>query len=138
MNLTPAYGTEFGFQGARTSGTVKFAARIGDGGGLPGAVRAMSIEGSLRRQISRFLMAQLFVADSRNTVLQSILGANTSGATLLMSASLSRQLSERVGLQFGYSHEQQRYNFIPATYGLAERNRVWVSLSYQMERPVGR
>ncbi len=136
---SPAIGIGLRWQGDRTGIAANFTKRVQGGGGLIGAVRANAIDVSTRYQLSRLMSVQIAVAYSDNTLLDwnPLATGTSSGHGFLASTSLERHLREHFTLQIGYGREEQRYAWVPVSSGIATRNRSWISLSYQFERPLG-
>jgi hypothetical protein len=139
---SPAAGASFGWQGARTSLAASYSRRIAEGGGLSGASRSNSADASIRRQLSTNLTVGVEANYAMNDVLGLVspTGTNTStkGHTVSGSASLQHSVSEHLSLQLGYTRLHQSYSNIAALSLSPNRNRAWVSLSYQFTRPLGR
>lgn len=139
---SPAAGASFAWQGARTSLAAKYSRRIAEGGGLSGASRSNSADASIRRQLSTNLTVSVGASYAMNDVLGFVspTGTNTStkGHTVSGIASLQHSVSEHLGLQLGYTRLHQSYANITALSQSPDRNRAWVSLSYQFTRPLGR
>jgi hypothetical protein len=115
-----------------------YSRRVSDGGGLQGAVTSNSAEVSLRRQMTRNLNATFGANYANNKVLDPLPGDNTSGHTLTGSASLQRAFGEHFSMMLGYSRLHQTYNEIVAISSSPDRDRVWFSIAYQFQRPLGR
>jgi hypothetical protein len=135
---SPATGATVNWHGQRSSFLVSYARRVSDGGGLSGAVRFDRADVSARWQLARTMIAGIGVSYAANNVLdsQAIFGAG--GHTWLETASFQHPLGENLVLQMGYTHLYQSYGSIETISKAPNRNNVWVSLSYQFQRPLGR
>lgn len=134
---SPAAGASLGWQGGHTSLSGSYSRRTSEGGGLRVAVLSSNTDVSARWQLARTLTASLGGDYSINNVVDSSLG-DTGGHTASGSFSLEHPLGEHASLQLGYTRLHQKYtNFFVAT-DIPDRNYVWVSLSYQFQRPLGR
>jgi hypothetical protein len=135
---SPVAGVSFGWQGAHTSFSAGLSQKISQGGGLAGAVRSRSADLSLRRQLTRNWTVALAGDYSKNTYLQTLSSSSTGGHTFSANASISRSLGQHLELQLGYTRLQQNYSDLAAPNASSDRNRAWMSLSYQFQRPLGR
>lgn len=134
---SPAGGASMGWQGRLTSFAFSASRAINDGGGLSGAVQAISANASIRRQISRNLSTSLGGSYADNNMLDPLAIFNTSGHTVSGSASVQRQVGEHLNLQLQYMHLHQSYSDVAVLSAVPNRDRVAVSISYQFSRPLG-
>jgi hypothetical protein len=135
---SPALGGSLGWHGAHASMVAGYAQRITSGGGLSGAVFSRSTDGSVRWQFTKTLTASLSTLYLVNRVLDSPGSFGNGGHSVSGTASLERSLGEHLGLQMGYTRLHQSYANVPVISNTPNRNNVWVSLSYQFDRPMGR
>jgi hypothetical protein len=135
---SPSNGVSLGWAGQRSSLAATYARTITEGGGLGGAVHASSASAIMRQQLTRRLSASLGANYSINTVLDPLISSNTGGHTISGNVALQRSLGQHFNLGVGYMRLHQSYSDIPAISNAPNRNRVWISLSYQFERPLGR
>jgi hypothetical protein len=135
---SPSGGGSLNWQGQHTSTFINVSRRISDGGGLQGAVTSTSTDASLRRQLSRNINVTVGAAYATNTVLSSLPGFNTSGHSLSGTAGLQRALGEHFNLTLGYLRSHQTYKDITVFSNAPDRDRVWCSIAYQFQRPLGR
>lgn len=136
--VTPLAGASVGWQRSRTSLAISFARRVSDGGGLPQALVSETGEASVRRQLAKRLSAGISGMYARNKALNPSLPGAASGHTAEGSAYLEQSLSDHASVQLGYSRLHQSYGTIAALSSFPDRNRVWVTLSFGLERPLGR
>jgi hypothetical protein len=134
---SPAAGGSVAWHGERASFVTSYAQRIGDGGGLSGAVRSNRADSSLRWQITKNITAGVGANYSTNHLLEQ-LTTGSGGHAWSETASLEHPLGEHLGVEAGYTRLHQTYPNIPAIANAPNRNNVWISLSYQFERPLGR
>jgi hypothetical protein len=134
---SPVGGASMGWQGRLTSFAVSASRAINDGGGLSGAVQAISANASVRRQIIRNLSTSLGGSYADNNMLDPLAIFNTSGHTVSGSASVQRQVGEHLNLQLQYMHLHQSYSDVAVLSAAPNRDRVAVSISYQFSRPLG-
>jgi len=135
VQWTPAVQASFGWSGPRTSVAASAGHSIAPGNGLSGATKSTAAGASVRRQLSRHLTAGIGADYSDNQTLGSLALLATNGHALSGNASLQVALGEHLGLGIGYTRVHQEYSNIT---GSPDRNRVWASLSYQFQRPLGR
>jgi hypothetical protein len=136
--LHSSYGLSVGWQAANTSFALTAKQAITAGIGLESAVRAQTAAGSVRRRLTKAWSAQLTAAYANNIVLASLPQFNNGGHTLAGTLSLDRQVGEHLAFGISYARIHQSYANVPALSATPNRNRVWLSLSYQFMRPIGR
>jgi hypothetical protein len=134
----PSYGVSVGWQAAHTSFALTAKQTITAGLGLESAARAQTAAGSVRHQLTKLWSGQLTAAYANNNVLAALPQFNNSGHTLAATLSLNRQFGEHLAFGISYARIHQSYVNVPALSAMPDRNRVWVSLSYQFTRPIGR
>jgi hypothetical protein len=135
---SPSTGVSVSWQGPRTSLAASYSRTITDGGGLEGAVQSNGTNASIRQQLTRALSAALGANYANNSVLNAVNSASNGGHTISGNVTLDRTLGPRMNIELGYMRLHQSYNGIPAISSAPNRNRVWVSLSYHLDRPLGR
>ena len=111
---------------------------IAGGGGLTGAVQLDSATASARQQITRTLSASLTGGYAHNNVIGSGLNSNNDGHTISGTVSLDQQIGQRLGVQLGYTRLHQNYSNVAVLSATPDTNRVFVSISYQFSRALGR
>ena len=107
---------------------------VSAGGGLEGAIRSENASASIRGQLSKSWSAGVTAFYGLNSLLMPQF-STSNGHSISGTVSLHRQLGNRLGLDLGYTRLHQAYaiaNLSPNT------NRVWLGLSYQVIRPIGR
>jgi hypothetical protein len=133
-------GAEGGWKNQHTSVSAGYSRTIGDGGGLLGSVLVQTVHGTFRHQLTPGWAAAISASHGTN---QSLIAPSTSSASSinLTSAgfSLERNVGKSIGLRMGYSHDFQEQFGLPAPAPTqdANRNRVFVTLSYQWAKPLG-
>lgn len=138
---SPAGGGTLDWQGKETSFAASFSRRITDGGGLYGAVRAETANASFRAKFTRNVTGSISGSYTDNAILDPVLGTlegSLNGHTISGSASLQRTFGQHVTGSLGYLHLHQSYGDVPLVDLLPNQNRVWGSISFQFERPLGR
>ena len=134
---SPGGGVTLGWQRLRTSGNISFAHRVADGGGLESAVISTSGDLSIRQQLTRSLTMDLVGGYGNNTLVDPTFPGNK-GHSISGSLSFQRTIGEHSSVQLGYTHAHQSYSDIVAISRVPDRNRAWVSFSYNFHRPMGR
>lgn len=135
---SPAAGASVAWHGEHTSVVTSYAHRISDGGGLSGAVIYNRADASLRWRLAKSLTAGLGGSYSTDSVLAARPLQGFGGHAWSGDASLQRSLGRSLSLQLGYTHLHQSYSSVAAIAQAPDRDNVWVSLSYQFDRPLGR
>jgi len=135
--LSPGGGVTLAWQRLRTRGNLSFVHRITDGGGLESAFISTSADLSIRQQLTKNLTVDLVGGYTNNSLLDPKSPGNR-GHTVLGSLSAQRAMGENFSLQLGYTRAHQSYSEIPAISSVPNRNRAWVSFSYNFYRALGR
>lgn len=138
QSWSPAGGASFGWQGKLTSFAASYSQTINGGGGLVGAVHYYSINGSVRRQLTRNLSTAITANYANNKVLDGLPQYNNNGHTVSGTASVQRQFGQHLSLGAQYTRLHQSYYNVPAISGSPDHNRAAVNVSYQFSRPLGR
>jgi len=128
---TPAYGATFHWQGENTSVVAGYSHQLSDGGGLSTAVILQGANVSLRSQLTSRLQLNLDFEYSVNNPLGSGHSYNSFSGLVEFQQRLTKNLSARVG----YARQRQE---LPLTLAVANANLVWISVSYQILRPLKR
>jgi hypothetical protein len=133
---TPAAGASLNWQAHFTALAASYVHVISGGGGLDGAVQLDSANASVRLQFSRALSAGVSGSYTNNNVL--VASSLSDGHSISGTASVQRQFGERLNLQLGYTRLHQIYSNVAVLTENPNTNRVFVSLSYQFSKPLGR
>jgi len=129
-------GVDGGWQNQRTSVSAGYSRSVADGGGVIGAVRTHTIHGEARRQIvGTWAISGGVTHGANSAVIGSSLGVNSADNTSVH-VSVDRNVGKNLGFRIGYAHEFQK-QVNSGSESNADRNRVFVSLSYQWARPLG-
>ncbi len=134
-----AGGAEGGWKNQHTSLSAGYSRTISDGGGLLGAVRLQTVHGNFRRELVAGWAVALTASHGTNDELIGPLGSASSINLTSAGVSLERNVGKSVGLRMGYTHDFQEQFGLPAPTPMqtANRNRVFVTLSYQWAKPLG-
>jgi hypothetical protein len=134
---TPAAGASMNWQGQFTALSASYLHVVSSGGGLTTASQMDSASASIRMQFSRALSAGLSGSYANNNILGPAL-FNNNGHSFSATAFVQRPIGERMNLQLGYTRLHQIYSNVAVLAGSPDTNRVFVSVSYQFLRPLGR
>jgi len=135
----PAITASVGWRGEHTSLSTRYARSVYGGGGLLGTYETDSVTGAAHWQMERTWGLGLFglYTNSRNVSSLEALtspGGNTASGT----ATLQHRLGEHFDAELGYARLHQNYNSIALVTTAPDSDRVYISVSYQFTRPIGR
>jgi len=135
-----AFGAEGGWANQQTSVSAGYARSISDGGGVLGAVRLQTVHGNFRRQLAPGWAVALTgsYGTNQSVTVPFVISASSINVTSA-GVSLERNVGKNLGFRLGYTHdfqEQVGLNGTPPTLD-ANRNRVFVTISYQWAKPLG-
>ena len=136
-NWSPSYGGSFDWQGQRLSFAIGGGRSITAGGGLQGAVTSENASASVRGQVTRSWSAGVTAFYAVNSLLTPQF-STTNGHSIAGTVSIHRQMGSSLGLDLGYTRLHQTYANLSTLSVVPNTNRVWLSLSYQFIRPIGR
>lgn len=139
----PAGTASLGWQGNHTSFAAKYGRIVTAGGGLLDAYTTDAVEGLGRWQMTRTWTVQLDGSYSRSSNLLPNTWPNAirNGHGASGTGSIEHRLSSNLLLSGSYSRVNQSWGNIGAAgsnYNTPNSDRVLVSLSYMLSRPVGR
>ncbi len=135
---SPMLMVSVGWQGERTTLAANYSHMVSGGGGLNGAYDSSSAGLSANWKVSRDWTAGVAASYSDNKTLTPLFLSSSGGSTILSTVSAQRAVGEHLNLQFGYSWTHQNYEQIAAVAAAPNYSRVFVSLSYQFNRPLHR
>lgn len=134
---SPGGGGSLNWQGQHTSLITSYSQRISDGGGLQGAVSYYGADASIRHQFSPALSGTLGGDYSVNKVLDAAALSNNGGHSISGTCTVQRNFGEHFNVTAGYMRLHQSYD-VAALAVAPNRDRVWLSIGYQFQRPLGR
>jgi len=133
---TPNIGGSFGWQAARTSVAASLQRNVSAGNGLAGATRSNNGSMSVREQLTQHVTGGLSATYLQNEILEGVISSTANGHIIDGRASVQITLREHWGTEIGYARVHQTYSGIQAI--APDQNRIWLSFSYQFQRPIGR
>ena len=135
-----AGGIDGGWRDLHTSVSGGYSRSISDGGGILGAVRLQNVHGTFRHELIPGWVAGITATRGTNAaLLLPSVGSASSINLTSVGASLERNVGKSIGLRLGYMHDfEKEFGLLPPNPTLdAQRNRVFVTLSYQWTKPLG-
>ena len=139
QSWSPLLMGSLSWQGKRTSLAASYARVVTGGGGLVGSYHSNIANLSGAWQLSRNWTVGLSASYSLYSTLTPLLpGANSGGKTVSITASVQRPIGEHLALGAGFTRLQQSYPEVPTISAIPDTNRVFVSISYQLTRPLKR
>ncbi len=136
-----AGGVDLGWRKQRTSVTAGYSRQVSNGAGIVGAVMLENVHAAVRRELLPGWAAAVTATYGNNDSL-TLAAANTATSFNLTSVgvSLERNIGRSLGLQMGYFHDLQSQSgsTSPSLNFDANRNRFFVTLSYQWAKALGR
>jgi hypothetical protein len=128
---TPTVGATLSWQRSRTSAHLSYIRQASDGGGLSSAVTNDTVQAGIREALTdRQQVTCTFTYGGNQTLAPGVTLRGYSAQ-----AEYTRRLAAGLHGGFGYRFDQQR---VDATNAPARANRFWVSLSYEVSKPLGR
>jgi hypothetical protein len=135
---TPATGASMIWRGQFSSLAFNYSHVVAGGGGLIGAVHMDSGAVSLRRQLTRTLSGSVNGGYTQNKLIGNSTALGADGHSLFGTASVQKQVGEHLNFEAGYTCLHQSYGSIPVLAKNPDTNREYISISYQLSRPLGR
>ncbi len=139
-NWSVGGGAEFGWNTQNTGASAGYSRMISDGGGILGTVLLQTIHGTFRRQLTRSWSGSVTAQHGTNQSLTVPFQTSATSINLTsVGVSLDRNVGKSVGLRMGYTHDFQQQFGVPGSSSAldANRNRLFVTLSYQWAKPLG-
>lgn len=135
----PVATASMGWHGPRASLAANYSHQVGSGGGLLGAYESNSAGAVVRWRLSRVWT----IGSATNYVItenvsSSMSQSNPGGSMISEAFTVQHPVSEHLNMECGYMRLHQSYSSIAAVSTAPNTNRVFVSISYQFTRPLGR
>ncbi len=134
---SPGGGGSVNWQGQHNSLAAGYSRRITDGGGLQGAVSYNGANATIHHQFTSTLSGTLGADYSVNKILDPTSANNNGGHSISGTCTVQRNFGEHFNLTAGYLRLHQSYD-VAALSVAPNRDRVWLSIGYQFQRPLGR
>ena len=104
-----------------------------------GAFTSTSVNGSGNWRLGRTWGVGVVGSYSRTkNAAESTDSSYPGGDTISAGASLQHSITERINASVGYQRLHENYSAIPAIATAPDSDRVYISISYQFSRPIGR
>ncbi|HZQ66960.1 MAG TPA: hypothetical protein VFA68_00460 [Terriglobales bacterium] len=130
-------GGSYVWNGLHTGVTVNASRTLSDGGGLLGAVNLTSVDGTFRRQLSRQYTVSFAANYGQSDAVGQVPTPYSAVTSALGSVSVNRTFATNLGLTLGYARAFQLQGNGQGIPNISH-NRAWISVSYQLSRPLGR
>jgi hypothetical protein len=136
---TPAAMASIGWQKSHTNLVASYARTVAGSVGLPGAFETNTTNASARWQIARTWNTGASGSYFTNRSLTpSFTPSNPGGHSIIGTVSVQHSMGEHFRAELGYSRLHQSYSGVAVISNAPDSNRVYISLSYQFLRPLGR
>ncbi len=136
---TPALSASMGWQRNRTNLAASYSRTVSGAGGLVGAFESESGNANAGWQFARTWSAGLAAGyTSQNNVIPAVISSSQGGHSISGSFSVQHPIGEHFSAGFGYSRIHQSYGGIAGISQNPNSDRGYVSISYQLSRPLGR
>lgn len=136
-----AGGVEGGWESQKTSVIAGYSKQVTNGSGILGAVTLQTAYATVRREFFRRWAVDVTANYGNNQAITFALATTASTInTTSVGAMLDRNLGKSLGFQIAYFHDLQDQSgaAVAAQNYTADRNRVFVNLSYQWAKALGR
>jgi len=135
----PAVSANVGWRGEHTSFQAHYSRSVYGGGGLLGTYETDNVGGTAHWQMERTfsLGATGFYSRSKNAIPLEYL-TSPGGDTITGTAFLEHGLGEHINAELGYARLHQNYNTVALISTEPDSDRVYLSITYQFTRPLGR
>jgi hypothetical protein len=136
---SPSVMASIGWQRSHTNFVATYLRTVSGALGLPGAFNSNSANASVQWQIARtWTVGSTGNYSNSKNITPSFLTTNQGGLTVSGTVSVQHSLGEHLEVGAGYARLYQSYSGIAVISAVPDTNRGFVSLSYQLKRPLGR
>jgi hypothetical protein len=136
---TPAVTASVGWQKSRANFAASFSRTVTGAGGLFGAFQSNSASASARWQLARTWTVGLTTTYASLENATPLLPASIPGGhTIAGTASVQHSIGERFTAELGYARLDQSYHGVTALSADPDNDRAYISVFYQLKRPLGR
>lgn len=135
----PTFGASAGWQGKRLNLAASFSRSVVTGGGLIDVYNSYNgaMSGGMRVSKAWSLVVSASYANVGG-ITSSTVSSLTAGDTIAGEAVMSRTLGQHLNMSYGYQRLHENYPGIGLISADPDSNRVYATLSYQLQRPLGR
>jgi hypothetical protein len=136
---TPSITASLGWQGRHSSLAGNYNRTVTGGGGLLGSYYINSAGATWNWQYARTWMfgaTSSYAVTKNATPIQ--FTSNAGGHSLVGSVYLQHSIGEHINAQLGYTRLNQSYNGLQSVTSAPDSDRVFFSISYQINKPLGR
>jgi hypothetical protein len=135
----PSATASIGLQKSYTNFVASYSRTVTGGVGLPGIFNSNSASASLGRQITRTWNLGLAASYAINKNITPFLPSSSPGGhSISGTVSVQHSLSEHLKVEVGYLRLHQSYDDIVVISSAPDSDRGFISVSYQLSRPLGR
>jgi hypothetical protein len=136
---TPALTASMGWQTGRVNIAASYSREISGAGGLLGAFKSNFTSVSARWQMARnWTLGSAANYGSNTSATPLSFSSNQGGHSVSLTASVQHPIGERIAAEAGYNRLSQSYGGVAVISANPDSDRVYVSISYQLRRPLGR
>lgn len=136
---TPAVTASIGWQSSHANLAASYSRTVTGSGGLLGAFQSNSASASARWQLARTWTVGITAAyTSLESATPLLLASIPGGHTISGTASVQHSIGERLTAELGYARLDQSYHGVTALSADPDSDRAYISVSYQLKRPLGR
>jgi hypothetical protein len=136
---TPAATGSLGWQGERTSFAASYSRSVTGGGGLLGAMSSNKASASAHWQMARtWTITSTAGYSIYKNVSPLSLSSYPGGHSVSGAISIDHTLSDHFRARLGYQRLHNTYNGIAAIAADPDADSAFISISYQLSRPLGR
>jgi hypothetical protein len=135
----PSTTASISWQRSHTNFAASYSRTVSGSNGLSGVFDSNNANGSASWQIARTWIAGLAAGYSINkNATPSFALSDSGGHSLSGTVSVQHSMGERLTAEFGYARLHQSYTGVAAISANPDSDRVYISVSYRLSRPLGR
>jgi len=135
----PSALASVGWQKSHTNFVVNYSRTVTGGVGLPGAFDSTGANASISWQITRtWTIGSAATYAINKSLTPSFSLSSPGGHSISGTVSVQHSMSEHLKAEFGYARLHQSYSDIAAISNVPDSDRGFISVSYQLTRPLGR
>jgi len=141
----PAFGVNLGWQGLRQSFTAGLSRQVSDGGGLLATTTVYDLNGAYRRKLSARWDGVVSLQYANNasfaaTNLNKQLFPDRKYTVLQTTFNVTRPITQQMtaNLSYAYIRETQKNIYFQGSSPTYDDSRIWISIQYTWNHPLGR